>query len=157
MSSQLERRLQELSEERMRLRNRRWERIGKTFASNLDRPALLELALKTAVDAVQAGSGRLSAREPESDRLTEVAREGSLDGLDEAILKAEGEAMASGDTAQASTGDTHVVTVPLGPLDPDPRVHGLITVARRERTFSEDDLAVLRSLAGQAALAHGER
>ena len=33
-------------------------RIGQTFASNLDRDALLELALSTAIDAVQATSGR---------------------------------------------------------------------------------------------------
>ena len=30
-------------------------RIGQTFASNLDRPALLELALSTAVDAFEVG------------------------------------------------------------------------------------------------------
>ena len=152
MSSQLERRLEELSEERMRLRTA-VQRIGQTFASNLDRPALLELALKTAVDAVQAGCGRLSARAEESDKLTEVARVGSLDGLDEAILQAEGEAMAGGDTAHASTGETHLVTVPLGPPEPGARVHGLITVGRPQRAFSEDDLTVLRSLAAQAALA----
>jgi diguanylate cyclase (GGDEF)-like protein len=152
MSSQLERRLEELSEERVRLRAA-VQRIGQTFASNLDRPALLELALKTAVDAVQAACGRLSTREPESAKLTEVGREGSLDGLEEAILKAEGEAMASGETAHASTGEIHILTVPLGPPEPGTRVHGLITVVRQERAFSEDDLAVLRSLAGQAALA----
>jgi diguanylate cyclase (GGDEF)-like protein len=152
MSSQLERRLEELSEERGRLRTA-VQRIGQTFASNLDRPALLELALKTAVDAVQATCGRLSTREAESAKLTEVAREGSVDGLEEAILKAEGEAMASGETARASEGESHILTVPLGPPEPGTRVHGLITVARQERAFSEDDLAVLRSLAGQAALA----
>jgi diguanylate cyclase (GGDEF)-like protein len=152
MSNQLERRLEELSEERVRLRTA-VQRIGQTFASNLDRPALLELALKTAIDAVQAACGRLSTRVSESAKLTEVAREGSLDGLDEAILTVEGEAMASGDTAQSSKGETHILTVPLGPPEPGSRVHGLITVARQERAFSEDDLAVLRSLAGQAALA----
>lgn len=152
MSSQLERRLEELSEERVRLRTA-VQRIGQTFASNLDRPALLELALKTAVDAVQAGCGRLSARATDSAQLTEVAREGSLDGLEATILAAESAAMASGDTAQASAGTTHILTVPLGPPEDGARVHGLITVARPERAFSEDDLAVLRSLATQAALA----
>jgi diguanylate cyclase (GGDEF)-like protein len=152
MSSQLERRLEELSQERIRLHDA-VQRIGQTFASNLDRPALLELALKTAVDAVQASCGRVSTRPSESDKLTEVAREGSLDGLDEAILKAESEAMASGDTGRASSGEAQVLTVPLGPPEPGARVHGLITVVRQNGAFSDDDLTVLRSLAGQAAMA----
>jgi HAMP domain-containing protein len=56
MSNQLERRLDELSQERSRLRSV-IQRIGEIFASNLDRPALLELALKTAIDAVEASGG----------------------------------------------------------------------------------------------------
>lgn len=61
MSDQLSHRIDELAEERVRLRE--WiRRIGETFASNLDRQALLELALKTALDAVDGTSGRLTAR-----------------------------------------------------------------------------------------------
>ena len=57
MSSQLAQRLDELSQERARLREA-IRRIGQTFASNLDRPALLGLALKTAIDAVRGlGAG----------------------------------------------------------------------------------------------------
>ena len=56
MSTELSRRMDELSRERARLREA-IRRIGHTFASSLDRPALLELALTTAVDAVQASGG----------------------------------------------------------------------------------------------------
>ena len=45
MSSQLATRLEELQQERARLRES-VRRIGQTFASNLDRPALLEVALQ---------------------------------------------------------------------------------------------------------------
>jgi diguanylate cyclase (GGDEF)-like protein len=152
MSSQLERRLAELSQERSRLRGA-IQRIGQTFASNLDRPALLELALKTAIDAVQASSGRLSARSAESDKLTEVVREGSLEGFEEAILGAETEAMERGEIAQVASPERNVLTVPLGPHEPGGRVHGLVTVASRDHEFSDDDRTVLRSLASQAALA----
>jgi diguanylate cyclase (GGDEF)-like protein len=152
MSSQLERRLGELSQERVRLRGA-IQRIGQTFASNLDRPALLELALKTALDAVQAESGRVSARSGEADPLSEVVREGSFDDLERLVAEAESAAMESGEIGQAATEEANVLTVPLGPPEPDARVHGLITVVRREREFSDDDRAVLRSLAGQAALA----
>ena len=58
MSNQLERRLDELQQERALLRES-IRRIGHTFASNLDRPVLLELTLQTAVDGVKASSGRL--------------------------------------------------------------------------------------------------
>src|SRR5947209_10881086 len=72
MSAQLERRLDELSQERGRLREA-IRRIGQTFASNLDRQALLELAVKTAMDATQASAGRVSARLTDDDPLVEEA------------------------------------------------------------------------------------
>jgi diguanylate cyclase (GGDEF)-like protein len=49
--------------------------------------------------------------------------------------------------------DGSVLSVPLGPLELNGRVHGLITVARPSGTFSADDREVLRSLAIQAGLA----
>ena len=83
MSAELSHRLDELSRERVRLREA-IRRIGHTFASSLDRPALLELALKTAVDAVQASGGRLTVRASGQEPLTETCREGSLSGLEDA-------------------------------------------------------------------------
>ena len=50
--------------------------LERRFASNLDRPALLELALRTAVDAVQASCGRLSVRLTSADPLAETVRGG---------------------------------------------------------------------------------
>ena len=71
-------------------------RIGHTFASSLDRPALLELALKTAVDAVQANGGRLTSRAAQEEPLNETAREGSLAGLEDALQQAERAALQDG-------------------------------------------------------------
>jgi hypothetical protein len=68
MSSELSRRLDELSRERARL-SEAIRRIGRTFASSLDRPALLELALKTTVDPVQ-GSGGGSASDQATTSLS---------------------------------------------------------------------------------------
>ena len=95
MSSQLETRLDELSQERIRLR-KSIRRIGETFASNLDRSALLELALKTSVDAVEGSWGRLSARVRSDDLLSENARVGDLAGVEGHVLDAERAAL-SGD------------------------------------------------------------
>jgi diguanylate cyclase (GGDEF)-like protein len=152
MSSQLERRLDELSQERARLRGA-IQRIGETFASNLDRSVLLELALKTAIDAVDAEAGRLSTRSTEAEPLSEVGREGALNGLEEPIHAAERAALASGDVGEISSPEASGLAAPVGPLTPGGRVHGLITVVRRGPGFSEDDRALLRSLASQAALA----
>jgi diguanylate cyclase (GGDEF)-like protein len=152
MSSQLERRLEELSQERVRLREA-IRRIGQTFASNLDRPALLELALKTAVDAVQAGAGRVSVRAAPDGPLAEEIREGSLVEVEAAIYEAERAALDSGDLSEGTVDDQHAISVPLRPLEAGGRIHGLITVAAVGRSFTEDDREVLRSLGAQAALA----
>src|SRR6202035_2654802 len=104
MSSQLERRLDELSQERSRLRGV-IQRTGEIFASNLDRSVLLGLALKTAIDAVEASGGRVSAPSEESEQMTEVLREGALTGLDDAMFESEGAATSSGDVGEASSAD----------------------------------------------------
>jgi diguanylate cyclase (GGDEF)-like protein len=158
MSTQLAHRLDELSQERVRLRES-ISRIGQTFASNLDRQALLELALKTAVDAVQGSCGRLSIRPAEGEPLAEVVSEGSFQGLGEAVSEAEHSASAEpGAVAQRDVGGEtanriSVLSAALGPGGPDGGANGVLTVARRSRPFSVDDRELVRSLASQATLA----
>lgn len=152
MSSQLEHRLDELSLERARLREA-IHRIGQTFASNLDRPALLELALKTAVDAVQAAAGRISARTSAQEPLSEALREGSLTGLEDQVLAAERAALGGEGWGESSAGSVVVLAVRMAPVEPGGLTHGVITVVGRGRPFSLDDREVLRSLAAQASLA----
>jgi diguanylate cyclase (GGDEF)-like protein len=152
MSDQLETRLDELSEERRRLQQS-IRRIGETFASNLDRQALLELALTTAVDAVEAGCGRLSARRSSDEPLTETARVGDLSGIEQHIVDSERAALAHGELGEISSERLHVASVALRPLETGGRAHGVITVVRREPPFTDDDREALHSLAGQATLA----
>lgn len=68
MSVQLEQRLQELSRERARLQLA-LRRIGETFASNLDRDALLEIVVQTAVDGVGATGGHARVENAEVARV----------------------------------------------------------------------------------------
>jgi diguanylate cyclase (GGDEF)-like protein len=152
MSVQLSNRLDELRLEQARVR-RSIRNIGKAFASNLDRGALLQLALETAMDATVAGRGRITAREHAADPLAEVTRSGTLDGLEEAIASSEEEALHTGDIGEASAGEVSVATVALAPIAPGAPTHGLITVCRSGRPFTEDDRELLRSLAARAALA----
>ncbi|HWC87278.1 MAG TPA: diguanylate cyclase [Solirubrobacteraceae bacterium] len=152
MSAQLEHRLDELRSERARLRES-IRRIGQTFASNLDRPALLELALKTAVDAVQASCGRVTMSSGPGQPLKEMAKVGHLAGFEARIEDAERDALSSSTLGEASHGDQFVASVPLGPEEGELSPRGVITVARRGRPIDEDDREVLRSLAAQATLA----
>ena len=152
MSTQLAHRLDELSEERARLQES-IRRIGETFASNLDRPALLELALKTAVDAVQASCGRLTARATADEPLAETARVGSLLGLESEVHEAERAALGDGGVGEAATAHASIISISLGSIEGTGRTHGLITVAREGRGFTDDDRDLLRSLAAQATLA----
>jgi diguanylate cyclase (GGDEF)-like protein len=153
MSSQLEKRLDELSQERARLREA-LRRIGQTFASNLDRQALLELALKTAMDSAQASCGRVSARLTDDDPLAEAAREGSLAGFEDEIYEAERTALENENIGEAAgDGGITAISVTLRPLESGHRIHGLITVARSDHPFTDDDRELLQSLATQATLA----
>jgi diguanylate cyclase (GGDEF)-like protein len=152
MSRQLERRLAELEQERARVRQS-IRRIGEAFASGLDRDALLELALQTAMDATEADRGRVSARHSAEDVLTETVHVGRLAGLEGTIYDAERRALTTDGVGEGSLGDAHLATVALGPIIPGGPTHGLITVCRDGRRFTEDDLELLRSLASQATLA----
>jgi diguanylate cyclase (GGDEF)-like protein len=152
MSRQLERRLAELEQERARVRQA-IRRIGEAFASGLDRDALLELALETAMDATDAERGRVSARQSVDDVLSETIHVGRLAGLEGPIYDAERRALTSDGVGEASQGEVYLATVALGAMAPGGPTHGLITVCREGRRFTEDDLELLRSLAAQATLA----
>ncbi len=152
MSTELSRRMDELSRERARMREA-IRRIGHTFASSLDRPALLELALTTAVDAVQASGGRLSVITDGDGPPAETLREGSLRGLEDAVQQAELAALQDGGFGEEQAAGTCVAAVTMAIPESRGRTHGVIAVARRGRPFSDDDRDVLRSLGAEAALA----
>jgi diguanylate cyclase (GGDEF)-like protein len=152
MSSQLAQRLDELSQECVRLREA-IRRIGQTFASNLDRTALLDLALRTAIDAVTGTGGRISVRAGADRPLAETIRIGSLDGLESALDEAERTVLNTEDVGQGNSDASHVISVPMGTAESGGYIHGLITVVRPGDAFSADDRELLRSLAAQATLA----
>jgi diguanylate cyclase (GGDEF)-like protein len=152
MSVQLANRLSDLERERARVR-RSIRNIGDAFAANLDRDALLELALKTAMDATAADRGRVSAREQAGEPLTEMIHLGRLEGLEEQIHESERAALEGDGVGQAWADSLSIASVALGAIASTGLTHGLITVCREGRSFSEDDLELLRSLAARATLA----
>jgi diguanylate cyclase (GGDEF)-like protein len=153
MSAQLAKRLDELSQERARLLES-IRRTGRTFASNLDRRALLDLALRSAVDAVSADGGRLTLRRSSTDRqFVESLRVGDLTGLEAEFVEAERLALASGEFGEAAGQGASVATIVLGSADSGGPAQALISVARRGSSFSDEDRELLRSLARQGTLA----
>ncbi|HEX6389409.1 MAG TPA: diguanylate cyclase, partial [Solirubrobacteraceae bacterium] len=156
MSKQLEQRLEELRAEQARLADA-MRRIGETFASNLDRDALLEIVLRTALDGVGAKGGRATMRARPSAQLHQVAQAGSLDELVPALNAAESAVLESGEPKSASAGTVHALAHPLlaatqADEDGPPRLIGIVAVAREEQAFSPSEHELFHYLAGQASV-----
>jgi diguanylate cyclase (GGDEF)-like protein len=158
-AAQLQPQLEELVQQRRRLRES-IRRTGQTLASNLDRPTLLEVALKTAVDGVHADQGRLVARTAPAEPLAEIGAIGAMTGLESVVREAEAAALRDGGVGEARSGDTFVASAALGhanPLRPGAkqsgRLYGLMTVGRDGHPFTDEERDLLRLLAAQATLA----
>lgn len=151
MSGQLEQRLAELGRERERLQEA-MRRIGETFASNLDRDALLEIVVRTAVDGVGAQAGRAIIRSREGDGLEQVARVGSADGLEDALREVEARALESGEPSAAEVAGAVALSHPLRRRDGEGvgEVAGLVSIARPQRDFTVAETDLFHYLAGQA-------
>jgi diguanylate cyclase (GGDEF)-like protein len=145
MARQLEERLEELRTERQRV-ERSMRRLGEAFGSNLDRGALLEIAVTTVVEAVGADGGRGTLTR--GDR----SASGALpDGVEPAVAQAEGEALASGERREVLVADGAVLAHPL-PSASGGAPFGVLAAWRRERPFDAEERERFHYLAGQAAV-----
>ncbi len=156
MSAQLEQRLEQLRAEQARLADA-MRRIGETFASNLDRDALLEIVLRTALDGVGAKGGRATMRTRPGAQLHQIAQAGTLDDLVPALHAAESAVLETGEPQAASAGGVHALAHPLrAATQPEdegpPRITGIVAVAREEHPFSESENELFHYLAGQASV-----
>jgi diguanylate cyclase (GGDEF)-like protein len=151
MSRQLEDRLEELNQERRRLQEA-MTRIGETFASNLDREALLEIVVRTAVDGVGADAGRASVRPTFADPLEQVAITGEVHGLKDAIRAAEAKVLETGQESDAEVDGACALSHPLRRDEHQARVAGVVTIARRGGAFNDREHELFHYLAGQAAV-----
>ncbi len=149
MAAELETRLEELRQERARLQHS-IRRIGETFASNLDRDALLQIVVNTIVDAISAGAGRAVARDRPGAPLEQRAVAGNVREYGGAIRAVEAKAMETGEPAATADGDVHALAHPLRP--DDGAVQGLISIARAGAPFSPDARDLFHYLAAQASV-----
>ena len=151
MSRQLAEHIQSLDRQRERL-EQSMRRIGESFASNLDRDALLEIVVRAAVDGVEAQGGRACVRPADTGPLEEHARAGTLNGIGDAVRAAESEVLASGVGGEAEVEGAYALAHPLHGADGTGVVLGLVSVARRGREFSSTERELFGYLAAQAAV-----
>ncbi len=150
MSGELERRLAELTQERGRVQSS-MRRLGEAVASNLDRDALLELVVRTAVDGVGADAGRARVRLNGSGALDERSRVGNVHAVESALQTVEGDALSSGSPRESTVGETSAIAHPLRGADALHEVVGVVSVARAGRPFTPGDRELFSYLAGQVA------
>jgi diguanylate cyclase (GGDEF)-like protein len=146
MARLLESRLEDLRTERLRLENA-MRRLGEAFASNLDRSALLEIAVRTAVDGVDADGGRAMLAADGA----EAARFGELDGLDAVVGQVESESTAAIEPREATADGASALAHPLRAAAGG-EVLGVVSVWRRGGPFSDAERELFHYLAAQAAV-----
>jgi diguanylate cyclase (GGDEF)-like protein len=149
MSKELQRHLEELEHERRRMQDSML-RLGEAVASGLDRDALLELVVRTAVDGVGADAGRAFVRSPDGLTLEERSRVGVMNGLETAVESVETEALRIGDPRETSVGATNAIAHPLRSAN-GAHVVGVVSIGRTGKPFTPSDRELFRYLAGQAA------
>jgi diguanylate cyclase (GGDEF)-like protein len=150
MSRELERRLAELTQERVRVQDS-MRRLGEAVGANLDRDALLALVVRTAVDGVGADAGRACVRTDGSGALQERSRVGNMNGLESAVSSVEADALTSGRGREATVGSANAIAHPLRGAGGMHEVVGVVSVGRTGRPFTPSDRELFTYLAGQAA------
>lgn len=154
MSAQLQERVDELRRERVRLA-RSLRRLGEAFASNLDRTALLQILVETAIDTLGADGGRARIEERAGSGYAVVASVGRLGGCEEAVREAEEIVLERNTLVAIEQDDGNAVGFPLraGAGEADPlRVSGLISVWRAGSPFNPSERELFEYLASQAAV-----
>jgi diguanylate cyclase (GGDEF)-like protein len=143
MSRQLRRRLDELEDERGRMRSA-IRRIGETFAANLDREGLLEIVVRAAADGVRADAARAVVV---AEGREEVSEAGGTERFD-AILRRAAEGAAEGRATFVSEGDRHALAVVMDAAG----LAGTVVVARDGAPFTGADAEMVGYLSGKAAV-----
>jgi diguanylate cyclase (GGDEF)-like protein len=145
MSERLSAQVAQLRHQREEL-ERSVQRIGEAFASGLDRGALLEIVLETAVAACDAESGRIELAGEEEPVLAGADPDPATA---EALEQAAGRARSERRAAEVEVGGVHAIAQPLSRKGEG---LGTMAVARAERPFSGQEREVLAYLIGQASV-----
>ena len=150
MARELEKRLEELQLERRRLREA-IRRVGQSFAKGLDRDAVLEIVVQTAVDGVGADCGRAALRTGPQGRFEQVTGEGDVERFHDAISAAEAAALDAEKVVETELGDAFALSHPLRAQEGG-RILGMLTLARASKKFSDPERELFAYLSHQAGV-----
>ena len=150
MARELEKRLEELQLERRRLREA-IRRVGHLSAKGLDRDAVLEVVVQTAVDGVGADCGRAALRTGPAGRFEQVAAEGDVERFSDAISAAEAASLNAEDVVETDLGELYALSHPLRAQEGG-RILGMLTVARASQGFSDGERELFAYLSHQAGV-----
>jgi diguanylate cyclase (GGDEF)-like protein len=119
------------------------------MASNLDREALVELAVRTAVDGVAADGGRVRVLARGAD--DEITSGDAPDHVAELVAESEREALATGQPREVATDDGAAVTHPLRGAAGGAPI-GVVSVWRHAKPFAPSERELFHYLAGQVGI-----
>ena len=127
------------------------KRIGEAFASGLDREALLEIVIETAVSACDAEVGRAVIHDGPGGPRT-LSAGGSRGDLDGVLREADEMAYSSSGAAMAGDAERQAMGYAMVDGRDHRRVLCTMAVARTGRPFSAEEREVLRYLIGQTTI-----
>ena len=154
MAQQLETHIAEVESKRRELEES-IRRIGEAFGTGLDRQGLVDLAVRTAVEACDAEAGRLLPLDPHELEEVRLVDDPALLHALEAVERQVLAGGPHGEPARAALDGTHALAMPLlagGDGDGDGRTVGAISIARRGVEFTQEQNDLLAYLTTQAAV-----
>jgi diguanylate cyclase (GGDEF)-like protein len=154
MAEQLETHIEEVERKRRELEES-IRRIGEAFGTGLDRQGLVDLAVRTAVEACDAQAGRLLPVDPqELEEVRLVDDPALLKALEAAERQVFGTG-DGGDPARVALDGTHALAMPLlGRRDGEGEAQtiGAISIARRGGDFTAEQSELLAYLTAQTGV-----
>lgn len=149
MSGRLSAQMDQLRRQRTEL-EQSVQRIGEALAAGLDRTALLEIVVETAIASCEAEAGQLTLDGAEQTEVLsgETADPELADALESAGIAAR----RSEGVEEVTTSGAHAIAHRLVRAGEPSAVLGTMAVARKDGPFDSAEREVLRYLIGQAAI-----
>ena len=147
MSERLSDQMRQLQRQREEL-DQSVRRIGEAFAAGLDRSALLEIVIETALAAAQADAGEVLLA---GHDVPEASAGERRDRYERILGEAARASIADGAPVERGEGELHAIAHPLIRAG-EQRIDGAMAIARSGKPFDANEKEVLRYLIGQASV-----
>jgi diguanylate cyclase (GGDEF)-like protein len=147
MSDRLNAQMQELRRQQVEV-DRSVRRIGEAFASGLDRQALLEVVVETALGACDAQYGTIALSGHDGAEAEAGTPSESIQDL---AVSAEVDALGENDLVARDRDGTYALANPLRRVSEPPVSVGVMTIARRGEPFTAAERDVFLYLVGQVS------